>query len=161
MGQVVNLKNKTRRMLTVELEHPQAPRRRHVHHQRARDKKGKVGVKTQRLGIHDALFIPGEAELFCLPAYVADTPDAKRLEAADKLEIVLMDEAEALKLKKTAEVSAAKESKTRAAALKIKAEKRRKMADAIAAKRASAKAPAKRNGNGNGNKKVAAAKGKE
>jgi hypothetical protein len=157
MGQVVNLKNKTRRMLTVELEHPQAPRRRHVHHQRARDKKGKVGVKTQRLGIHDAVFLPGEAEIFCLPVYVADTPDAKRLEAADKLEIVLMEEAEAVKLKNAAEAKAKKEAEAKAA--KVKADKRRKLSEALAAKRLAAPAPkaAKRNGNG----KKAAAKGKE
>jgi hypothetical protein len=159
MGQVVNLKNKTRRMLTVELEHPQAPRRRHVHHQRARDKKGKVGVKTQRLGIHDAVFLPGEAEIFCLPVYVADTPDAKRLEAADKLEIVLMEEAEAVKLKNAAEAKAKKEAEAKSKAAKVKADKRRKLSEALAAKRLAAPAPkaAKRNGNG----KKAAAKGKE
>jgi hypothetical protein len=156
MEQVVNLKNKTGRMIVVELEHPQAPRRRHVHHQRSRSKKGKIGIKTQRLGIHDSIILLAGEERYCLPVYVADIPAVVRLQEKG-LEVVKMDRAEAEKLKAKIEKEAAAVVDAKKAAAAKKAAKRKAMAERHAAKwepKAPAKAaapapkPVKKNGKG-------------
>lgn len=91
MTTTVTLKNKTNRMLVLSMKHPQAPRRRHIHNQRVRNKKsGRVGVKAQHLGINEELILIAGEKREGLPPWVAEVPDVRRLENS-ALDVVIVN----------------------------------------------------------------------
>jgi hypothetical protein len=88
MEQVISLKNKTNRMLHINLVHPKAPRVSHVHNKLTLDaKSGKRGVRVERLGVYGSLTLLAKEEQHMLPVWVADTPDVQRLRKQQKVSV--------------------------------------------------------------------------
>ena len=136
MGIVTNLKNIRGRVLNIALEHPRAPRIRHTHYQRSHDRgSGKMGVAVQRLGIHDSLILLADEKKFCLPDWVSEVPDVKRLKSLGEIEVEKMPEEEAQLQQYEAERTAKLEKDALQKAREIKAQKRKRNAEAMIAMR--------------------------
>lgn len=88
----VTLKNISRRMINLNLDHPNAPRTRYTYYQRSLDRRtGKAGIKRMHLSMPGSLIILAGRSKGGLPGWVAEMPTVKRLVAQRMLAVTVAE----------------------------------------------------------------------